>query len=678
MSETSRHRSDLSVVGSLGSRTCIVIDDVAGTFTRVRRSVWDTWQRSGEAPDLDAASMGWLKQRNLVAPRTSTGKWSRCLSIRMPLFNIDRIAHRWIPISGLWFSAAAIACWLMAGFLTATSIAVRWEQLSGGLPMLATFMASLHPLSMGVIFVSTKVAHELGHAVLCRRLGNRCGDFGIWWFCGMPCPFVDVTDVWREPNRWRRAAVMSAGMWVEWTIAIVASWVWLVSKTPSTQLMALQVMLVCGVSTLIFNANPLMRYDGYYILSDWLDAANLRQDARRSFSMAFNRLMDAKADDPTPWSTRMVSMTCFHMATTIYRYFITFAIIGLALTWSDFVHLRRGLILLLSLAAVWVVLCCARHAAGTLRGKGRWRVIPRRRRLLFVTALGMMGIFTVFFPLPRWHTVGGHLRVANAIDVFLPGEGILSRVSVRVGDRVKAGQLLAEVDDASLRLELAEIQGRQAILTSRIESARLASLRSSAGEVARQASQSWDLLQSASQSLSTTRTSLDLRRQAMRVESPMEGVILAADSSDEGQTRLEDPFRLQPNVGEASRDDHVWCRVASGDEIHIELTIDSTLQSQINPGDSVQIWAPTFSDQVIPGRVGAISPLRPTTRATDESAPWQGDRGHSKVICVLVNPPRFDARAIHLDGSVCDATLSLPPRRLIQEIWTWFAMNWAG
>ena len=116
----------------------------------------------------------------------------------------------------------------------------------------------------------TKVFHELGHALICKHFGGECHQIGPMLLVFTPALYCDTSDSWMLPSRWQRAAVGMAGVATEILLAAVATMVWVSTAPGLTHYIAMNVMLVCSVSTLLFNANPLLRYDGYYVLSDHL------------------------------------------------------------------------------------------------------------------------------------------------------------------------------------------------------------------------------------------------------------------------------------------------------------------------------------------------------------------------------------------------------------------------
>ena len=121
--------------------------------------------------------------------------------------------------------------------------------------------------------------HEFGHGLSCKHFGGECHEIGVMLLVFTPCLYCNVSDSWMLPNKWHRAAIGAAGMYVELVLASIATFVWWFSQPGPFNYICLSVMFICSVSTVMFNANPLLRYDGYYILSDFLEIPNLRQKA---------------------------------------------------------------------------------------------------------------------------------------------------------------------------------------------------------------------------------------------------------------------------------------------------------------------------------------------------------------------------------------------------------------
>ena len=130
---------------------------------------------------------------------------------------------------------------------------------------------------LAACYVVAKSLHELGHGLACVRYRAYCRELGVMFLCLAPCLYCDTTDAWKLSSKWERAAIAAAGMWVEWILATLAAGVWLITQAGTLHYVAASMMLVCSLGTLLVNSNPLLKYDGYYLLSDLWGVPNLSE-----------------------------------------------------------------------------------------------------------------------------------------------------------------------------------------------------------------------------------------------------------------------------------------------------------------------------------------------------------------------------------------------------------------
>ncbi len=206
---------------------------------------------------------------------------------RVPLIDPDAFLEKWLPLLGWIFSPLGFLVWtVIIGFgLYAISNVPNWPRhLSDSASGL---LSPENLVLLYVAFACIKACHEMGHAISCKKFGRQSGTggevhtIGIMFLIFTPVPYVDASSSWALTNKWHRAIVGAAGMWVELAIAAAAAMVWANTKDASwIHAFAYNVMFVAGFSTIVFNANPLLRYDGYYILSDLLEIPNLGQRSK--------------------------------------------------------------------------------------------------------------------------------------------------------------------------------------------------------------------------------------------------------------------------------------------------------------------------------------------------------------------------------------------------------------
>ncbi len=194
------------------------------------------------------------------------------VSQRIPLFNGAVAATKAEPIIGPWFSRLGIWTWCV---LVASGLLIVYGDLASfSSELRRMFDPGIWPILI-LIWCAAKVLHELGHAVCAKRHGVRVGRMGIMFFLLAPLAYVDVTDAWKLKRRFQRVQIALAGVYVELAVAAVAAWAWWLLPIGFLKHLAAQVFVVAGPATLLVNANPLLRLDGYYVLSDLLEIPNL-------------------------------------------------------------------------------------------------------------------------------------------------------------------------------------------------------------------------------------------------------------------------------------------------------------------------------------------------------------------------------------------------------------------
>lgn len=380
------------------------------------------------------------------------------------------VLTRWF---GWLFAPLAIVVGLCFALSAALLIAVQWQEFSNRLPGFREFFSAGNWLLLAVVMSVVKILHEFGHGVSCRRYGGQCHELGLLLLVFTPCLYCNVTDAWIIPSKWRRAMIGAAGIYVELLLAAACTWIWWFTEPGLLNHLCINTMFVCSVSTLMFNANPLMRYDGYYILSDLLEIPNLRQKA--------NALVRSKAgawllglpenNDPFLPARGRIWFVLFAIASTVYGWLVTFSILwfltqvfkpyGLAV-------LGRGMVLGSLLLMVLVP---------TGRLIQQWRIPGRRQRMkpsrVLISGLAAAGLVAaiVCVPLPHWIKVPVVLqpRGAEAIYVEVPGE--VAEVWQERG-AVAQGQPLVRLINLDAQLAAQKLRARRDELATKIDGIR--------------------------------------------------------------------------------------------------------------------------------------------------------------------------------------------------------------
>lgn len=407
-----------------------------------------------------------LRRSERVTRRGALARWLSPLAIKFPLFDPDRFLERVLPWYRKLFGPVGALLWLLVVGWGAVSAVQHWDILSRDIS--SRVLAPDNLLIIALVFPLVKAAHEFGHACAVKAWGGEVHEMGVMLLVLMPVPYVDASAANAFAQRWRRMVVGAAGMIVELFIASIALFFWLEIQPGVVRAALYNVMLIAGVSTVLFNANPLLRFDGYYILSDWLDIPNLRQRAQQYLATAFQR---AVFDLPVPPSDAPLRERCwlvfFAVASYIYRWVITFGI-AIFVASEYFIF---GILL-----AIWAaVSALVMPVAGLIAYLG-WSPRLRRRRPRAMTAtlliVAVLGALLFLVPVPSWTAAQGVVAVPEQVQVRSRADGFVSQVLVQPGSEVRAGDELVKTDDPALRARIALLQAQRDELESRYQKER--------------------------------------------------------------------------------------------------------------------------------------------------------------------------------------------------------------
>jgi putative peptide zinc metalloprotease protein len=303
--------------------------------------------------------------------------------------------------------------------------------------------------------VGLKLIHELGHAIACHRVGGTVRESGLVWVLMTPLAYVDVSSCWRLSSRWSRIGVAAAGMYLEGLIASFAIAGWLFSENEMIRWWCHHVILTAGLSTVLFNANVLMRFDGYFMLSDWMDVPNLATEAGQSVRQFLRR-----------WFLGDASWVRSH---TGWRRTAVFVYGWLAVVWRVLVCVSLGIAASTMLGGAGIVLSVlggwmwwGKPLVSWLQSmRTLWRSHPIqvfRGAVLGSLAVAILGWMLVAMPVPSSVRVPVVVQYRPESAVRVGAEGFLVELLVNEGDQVQAGDLLAVIENRDLRQRVAELE----------------------------------------------------------------------------------------------------------------------------------------------------------------------------------------------------------------------------
>ena len=399
----------------------------------------------GHSEDADRTSystQGWY-QRGVAA-------LSLLVCQRMPICDGDRLAialnQRW----GAIYSRLGFWNWLL---LVCSGLLIV---LGNQREFAAEFTRIFDPniwIVLLVMWAFAKVGHELGHAVAARHLGTRVGKVGILFFFLAPLPFVDVTDAWNLESKWKRIQIGLGGVYVELAMAAVAAWVWWLAPEGLVGHLAAQFFLVAGPGTLLVNANPLLRLDGYFVLSDLTDIPNLRMHGRNQLSGLLNQwVMGIEPAESLLKGWRRPFATVHALCSIVFQcIWMTGLVVAIAF-WIKGI----GAIIALAAIGLWVVLPTVMWIGKMwfYQNVGAWRLNMQRRRLLLMVSLLPLGIhFFMTDDSPFARRIPVVVRNYDPQIARASADAVVKRIYIVSGQRVLPGMLMLELDNPELVMQ---------------------------------------------------------------------------------------------------------------------------------------------------------------------------------------------------------------------------------
>ena len=370
------------------------------------------------------------------------------MMIRIPLFNPDTLVSTISRFTNFLISPLGAAIWLAVVIFGFFQLLSNWDEFF--LNRVSSFSAEDF-IWIALTWVVLKLIHELAHSLVCKKYGGRVASCGILILLMIPMPFVDVTSSWRFDNKWKRILTSAAGMLSEVFMAAIACYVWVSSGPGPIQYHAGNVIIAASLHTLLFNINPLMRFDGYYMLADWLEIPNLSPSGRQWLKGVFTWMYFGKKAAP-------LKETGFRgLAVRIYGvlamlWFFTIAI-GLSLAASGLIE-GFGLIVALIGIVMWVGIpllkLCKYVAVGTDTDK------PNRPwfAMAMLLTVCLVGGFLYACPSPSVVSAPIVIEYELLSVVRSNASGFVKSIHVVDGQMVDEGELLVTLENPELEQEL--------------------------------------------------------------------------------------------------------------------------------------------------------------------------------------------------------------------------------
>ena len=410
-------------------------------------------------PDIAEMSQRARKQRR----RKLAMSFLNPLAIRLPLIDPDEFLDATMPLARpllTWFGALLF---LVIGGYGLSIVGMHWEELTANITDRVLAAESL--LLLLVTYPFVKALHELGHGYAVKKWGGEVHEMGIMFLVFMPVPYVDASAASAFREKWRRVLVGGAGIIVELVLASLAAILWVNVEEGLARAFAFNVMLIGGVSTLLFNGNPLLRFDGYYVLADILEIPNLGNRANRYVGYLLQRRLFGarRAETPATAPREPAWLFSYAIASFCYRVFIVTAIVLFVAT-KFFVI---GVLLAIWSVVMMLGVPLAKHIWFLLTNP----VLRGTRGRAFAVCAGAVGAVVaalMFVPLPYATIAEGVVWTPQEAAVHARSGGHVARLYAGPNDRVAEGAPLVQLADPVLDAKVEVLKARAEELRLRL------------------------------------------------------------------------------------------------------------------------------------------------------------------------------------------------------------------
>jgi putative peptide zinc metalloprotease protein len=571
--------------------------------------------------------------------RTWSLAWAQLTAIRFRGINPDAALtaiHR--QLSWL-FSRTAIVLAACVVLFAASIVVGHFDEVRARLPELSVFADWRNLIWLFAAIGVVKCLHELGHALACKHFGGEVPEMGVLLLVFVPCLYTDVTDAWRLRSKWQRMIISAAGMLVELVLASIATIVWWYAQPGLVQLIALDVMIICTVNTLAVNGNPLLRYDGYYLLADLVESPNLWQRSRDALQNFVSQwILGNRVDEDVLVPARHRAwLAAYAAASKVYYAFVFMAIVwGLVLVLYP--HHLQNVAYLLGLTLVCGALV---QPASSLyqfaRNPLRRRELRQGRLATVATVAVIAAIVILAWPVNYYVRAPLVLLPASAARIYATVDGTIQS-ALPVGKKVRPQETIATLANPDVQVELARLEGEYELARLRLEN--LEKLRGQDDEAGPKIPAARATLADLTEQLA------DRRRDAARLTltAPAAGIVIPAPNTEPHESKdgrlpsWSGNLLDERNRGALVEPGTLICLIGDPNDISAVLLVNDTDVARLAPGQPVRLVLEQAPGQVVTGEV--LDVARHDAESVDSTTTARADL--AALFAGLVPPGRDD------------------------------------
>lgn len=615
------HEEEFAILGMLDGKTSLqqIKERFQAEFAPQRITLQDLQQfvgmlhRSGLVIS-DATGQGrQLRRRgDQKKKRELLGKLANIFALRFRGIDPERLLNFLNPFTWWLFTPICLVLVAIFGLSALLLVGVNYHEFRAKLPTFEQFFAADNWIFLGATMASVKILHEFGHGLSCKRYGGECHEMGLMFLVFTPCLYCNVSDSWMLPNKWHRVFIGAAGMYVELILASIATWLWWFSEPGMFNFLCLSVMFICSVSTVVFNGNPLLRFDGYYILMDILEIPNLRQKSTEILKRWFQQYclgLELQENPFLPHRNKLL-FALYTIAAVTYRWVVVFSItlflinvlepyglqsIGRMIAYSGLIGM--------AVQPIWATIKFFRTPGRASKMK--------RKNLMTTGIVAVVAVALVaFLPLPFHVDCAVDIEPLNASQVFAMVPGRLVAWHKRPGDPVQPGEVIADLESFDVRLQQAKMRSEFELAALRYNE--INSLKHEDPQALNQVETAREL------ALAKQRVMLqaDERVKMLTVKANGEGVILPpppkpASKQDEKEqlpTWSGNPFDRKNEQAYFAESD-LLCLIGDPEKMEAVLVVDQADVDLIKLGHEADIKIDSAQLETFSGKIAQISEM---------------------------------------------------------------------
>jgi putative peptide zinc metalloprotease protein len=410
----------------------------------------------------DAAEL--LQRYERLQQRRRLQRLSSIFSWRFPLVDPERFLQATVWLARPFFGWTGVVLWLAVVGPAVVLTGIHWTDLTRD--FMDRLFSAQTLVVVWLLFPGIKGLHELGHAFATKAFGGEVHDMGVMLLVLTPVPYVDASSASAFRSKWQRILVGAAGMLVEVFLAALALYVWLGAELGLMSAIAYNTILIAGLTTILFNANPLLRYDGYYILADLLEIPNLRARSSAYLMYLGERYLFGRREAEPPIATagERAWFVVYALASFVYRALVVVAIIA-------FIADRYFWLAMFFAGATALAWLGVPIAKGVRFLVASPRLRRRRLRAFAVTgaALATVVYAVGWVPVPYRTMIEGVVWIPEESFVRAGTEGFVERIVATPGGRVRRGDVLIRLQDSQARAKVEVLDGRVRELQARYD-----------------------------------------------------------------------------------------------------------------------------------------------------------------------------------------------------------------